>query len=62
MPDRGDYQETTEVTVPIIVTLDHGADANKSATPVAGESYLATDTKIFYVCFIDGTWVAVYSP
>lgn len=47
--------------MPIRVVLDHGLDANKSATPVAGESYLATDTLKYYVCFVDGAWVELCS-
>jgi len=57
LPDRGDFTFRRELKVPIRVVLDHGLDANKSATPVAGESYLATDTLKYYVCFVDGAWV-----
>lgn len=33
-----------------------GNDVDKSATPVSGDWYLATDTGKLYVCFSDGTW------
>lgn len=33
-----------------------GADAAKPASPVAKDIYLATDTKILYVCIADGSW------
>lgn len=33
-----------------------GADAAKSATPTARDAYFATDTKILYVCVVDGVW------
>lgn len=58
MPDRGDFATITEVTVPIRIVFDHGLDANKPANPVAGEAYLATDTKVLYVCYADGVWEA----
>jgi len=34
----------------------YGADASKAATPTAGDLYLATDTKKFYRCYVNGTW------
>jgi len=61
MPDRGDFSDRTEITVPVRIVFPHGLDASKSATPVAGETYLATDTKILYVCFADGVWEALCS-
>lgn len=36
--------------------LKSGLDALKSASPESGDVFLATDTGIFYVCFIAGTW------
>jgi len=56
MPDRGDYRVITEYEVPIYIVFQHGLDANKPANPKVGEAYLATDTKILYVCYADGTW------
>lgn len=38
--------------------ISFGLDASKSATPGAGDYYLATDTKVFYECFVANTWVA----
>jgi len=61
MPDRGDYVTRKEFKVPIRVVLDHGLDANKKANPVIGETYLATDTEKVYICFVDGSWVEVWS-
>ena len=34
----------------------YGADAGKAAAPTAGDLYLATDTKKFYRCYVNGTW------
>lgn len=36
-----------------------GLDASKSATPAVGDSYYATDTKKFYVCYATNTWVQI---
>ncbi len=33
-----------------------GLDANKSASPSTNDIYLATDTRILYVCYSSGTW------
>lgn len=59
MADLPDFYMWTETTMPVITTFDRGVDANKSAIPVAGQAYLTIDTKILYVCFIDGTWTNV---
>ena len=37
-------------------TFRGGADAAKSAAPVAKDIYLATDTKKLYICVVAGTW------
>jgi len=37
-------------------TIRGGADAAKSASPTSKDVYLATDTKILYVCVADGSW------
>jgi len=39
--------------------FDSGLDASKSASPLVGDSYLATDTEKLYVCYVEGTWVNV---
>lgn len=36
-------------------------DANKPASPVAGDMFVATDTEKVYACFSDGTWTTIYS-
>lgn len=36
-----------------------GLDAAKAASPKAGDSFLATDTKKIYRCFVDGTWMTL---
>lgn len=36
-----------------------GTDAEKSASPAAGDVYIATDTQILYACFTAGAWVTV---
>jgi len=36
-----------------------GLDADKSASPSAGDSYWATDTKKLYFCYSAGTWTEV---
>ena len=33
-----------------------GVDASKTATPVPGEVYIATDTNKVYICFVANTW------
>lgn len=41
------------------IRIPHGLDANKSASPIAGDFYIATDTEISYACYADGTWTAI---
>lgn len=36
--------------------IANGADAEKPASPKAGDQYIATDTKILYVCYTDSIW------
>jgi hypothetical protein len=59
MADLPDFYIWTEAIVPVKITLDHGADANKSATPVVGAAYCATNTGYFYLCLTDGNWTKV---
>ncbi len=40
--------------------VQHEIDANKTASPVAGDVFIATDTSKVYVCFADGTWTTIY--
>jgi hypothetical protein len=37
-------------------SIEKGADASKSATPSAGDIYVATDTDLVYVCFDGSNW------
>lgn len=39
-----------------------GLDANKTSNPVMGDIYIASDTEIFYVCFVVGTWLDLVVP
>jgi len=59
MADLPDFYAWIEAIMPLKITLDHGLDASKTATPVVGEAYAATDTKYFYLCYADGTWTKV---
>jgi len=45
--------------MPLEITLEHGLDANKSASPVVGDVYEATDTAYIYVCYTDGNWTKI---
>ncbi len=40
-------------------SIQGGLDADKSASPVAEDVYLARDTGILYVCFTSGTWTNI---
>lgn len=44
----------TSGTFPGLFTA--GTDAAKPASPTTNDVYLATDTKILYICFASGTW------
>lgn len=39
--------------------MSAGLDASKPASPSTDDMYLATDTKILYLCFASGTWTAL---
>lgn len=39
--------------------VPHGLDADKSASPIAGDMYIATDTTTGYICYADGIWTAI---
>jgi hypothetical protein len=44
-------------TVPTYgAAFGYGLDASKAAAPTQGALYLATDTKKFYRCYVNGTW------
>ena len=43
-------------------SITSGLDADKPINPRPGHQYLATDTKILYVCYEAGTWVNVNPP
>jgi len=40
--------------------LQHELDANKSASPVVGDIFIASDTGKVYVCFTAGAWLEIY--
>ncbi|GAI48872.1 unnamed protein product, partial [marine sediment metagenome] len=54
MPDLPDFYMWTKAMVTAVSSIENGLDVDKSAAPVAGDIYLATDTKILYVCNTDG--------
>lgn len=56
MADLPDYYTQAQISEAEAAHFKGGLDANKSATPVSRDIYLATDTHILYVCFVDGTW------
>lgn len=59
MSDLPDYQAWMEAVYLLAHSLEHGADANKSADPDDGDAYLATDTSKLYTCFTDGVWTDI---
>lgn len=42
--------------------IPYGLDADKPANPVEGSFYVATDTGIVYVCYVDGEWKDANPP
>lgn len=56
MSDLPDYYTQTSIAEAEAASFKGGLDANKSATPVSRDIYLATDTLILYVCIVDGAW------
>jgi len=56
MPDLPDwYSMVTELEAEAY-KFRGGADASKSEAPEARDVYFATDTKILYICVVDGSW------
>lgn len=56
MPDLPDwYSMVTELEAEAY-KFRGGADASKSAAPETRDVYFATDTKILYICVVDGSW------
>jgi hypothetical protein len=56
------FEDWTLSTTPTVITankLNNGLDADKSASPEAGEVYYARDTKILYLCAVAGTWTGI---
>ena len=43
-------------------SITSGLDVDKPINPRSGHQYLATDTKILYVCYEAGTWVNASPP
>src|SRR5574344_1917896 len=43
-------------------SITSGLDADKPISPKPGNQYLATDTKILYVCYDAGVWVEAAPP
>ena len=44
----------------VITSLLAGADASKTATPVVGSKYIATDTNKEYTCFTANVWTQIH--
>ncbi len=62
MADLPDWYSQVEGTLGTASKINSGADANKAASPIAGDVYLATDTSLMYVCFVTGTWESFTIP
>lgn len=56
MPDLPDYYTQVITLEAEAYKFRGGADTSKSADPTARDVYFATDTKILYVCVVDGFW------
>jgi hypothetical protein len=57
--DLPDFQQSVDTTLTSVTSIQSGLDAGKPASPGAGQAYVATDTAIFYICFVAGSWTAV---
>ncbi len=57
--DSPDWYTRTEAATLRATSIQGGLDADKSASPVAEDVYLARDTGILYVCFVSGTWTNI---
>lgn len=57
--DLPDYQISVETGTLEASSLVNGADAAKSATPAAGDVYIATDTGFFYICYAVNVWTNI---
>lgn len=59
--DAGDGLENQDLAITETQysgTISAGLDASKAASPTTDDMYVATDTKILYICFSSGTWTA----
>jgi len=56
MPDLPDYYTQTLIAEAEAARFKGGLDANKPDDPVSKDLYLATDTKILYICVVDDNW------
>jgi len=59
MADLPDYYTQTAISEAEAASFKGGLDANKSAAPVSRQIYYATDSKILYVCVVDGAWINI---
>lgn len=62
MADLPDWYGQVETSLTSVTNIKQGLDADKSASPSVGDVYLATDTSLFYVCFVTGTWQSFKIP
>lgn len=59
MGDLPDWFTQVQSATLRATSIQGGLDADKSASPVAEDVYLARDTGILYVCFTSGTWTNI---
>ena len=59
MADLPDWYTQVQSATLRATSIQGGLDADKSASPVAEDVYLARDTGILYVCFVSGTWTNI---
>lgn len=59
MGDLPDWYTQIQSATLRATSIQGGLDADKSASPVAEDVYLARDTGILYVCFVSGAWTNI---
>lgn len=59
MPDLPDWFTLVAEIEAEAYKFRGGADASKPATPTSRDVYYATDTRILYICRVDGAWINI---
>ena len=59
MADLPDWYTQIQSATLRATSIAGGLDADKSASPVAEDVWLARDTGILYACFVSGTWTNI---